>query len=271
MTQTQPNIIKARSYLAPNMLWFYQTVCEQLQEITGLTIQLETSPYDALDDTALQESQIDLAFICGLPMVRLNENLPGLLLPLVAPIADDPHGQGKAVYFADVIVQRESRFQNLNDLKEARFCYNDPGSNSGHHLLRYHMLQQGYPKPFFGSSIQSGSHQQSIQRIIAGEADCAAIDSLVLAQAVRDNPDIATQIRIIESVGPCPVPPLAISGYRAADYPILQAALTQPNPALQAAFQRAGLKGFAPCTPDDYAVILEMYKTAEAAGYQIIR
>jgi phosphonate transport system substrate-binding protein len=253
------------------MLVLYRAMCDQLERTTGIHIDLKQSTHDSLDDPALKAGEVDLAFICGLPLVRLSRTESNFLQPLVAPIVDDPRGEGKPMYFADVIVRRDSTFLTFADLAGSTFCYNDPGSNSGHHLLRHHMFKRGYAAPFFDHSVQSGGHVDSIQRVIEGVADCAAIDSTVLAQAIRDNPVLADQIRVIESTHPCPVPPLAFyereTGFRAQ----FQDALNKPDQLLTEAMRQAGIQAFAAVNSDDYAAIGEMFDAAESANYQIIQ
>lgn len=265
-----PQLI-AKSYLAPNMLNLYRAMCDRLEQAAGIQIDLAQSIYDPLDDPALKAGEVDLAFICGLPLVRLSRTPSNFLQTLIAPIMNDPRGEGKPVYFADVIVRHDSDFKTFGDLAGSTFCYNDPGSNSGHHLLRYHMLKQGYPATFFGRSLQSGGHTISIQRVIDGAADCAAIDSTVLAQALRDRPQLADQIRVIESAGPCPVPPLAFFERGTGLREKLQTALTQPDETLCDIMAAAGVIAFAPVNLNDYTIIGNMFDAAETADYQIIR
>jgi phosphonate transport system substrate-binding protein len=65
--------------------------------------------------------------------------------------------------------------------------------------------------------------------VISGEADCAAIDSTVLEKEVQDLPELATQLRVIESLR-SPMPPIVAARSLGADrIPQLQSALLQPD------------------------------------------
>src|SRR6476469_7540041 len=86
--------------------------------------------------------------------------------------------------------------------------YNNPGSNSGYNLFRHRLLKAGHHSNFFGKVIQSGSHQRSIRWVVEGLADCSAIDSTVLEQELRDSPELSNNLRVVESIGPCPMPPV---------------------------------------------------------------
>ncbi|MFL5698315.1 MAG: hypothetical protein ACJ797_14600, partial [Ktedonobacteraceae bacterium] len=46
--------------------------------------------------------------------------------------------------------------------------------------VRYSLYKQGHTPHFFGSTVETGSHQRSIEMVIQGKVEAAAIDSLVL-------------------------------------------------------------------------------------------
>jgi phosphonate transport system substrate-binding protein len=164
-----------------------------------------------------------------LPFDRYQQIEPNRFQILAAPVMQASRYQNLPIYFADVIVRAGSHFTNLPDLTSRVFCYNDLGSNSGYNLLRHYLLNSGQPNHFFDQAIQSGSHQQSIRMVISGEADCAAIDSTVLEKEVQDLPELATQLRVIESLR-SPMPPIVAARSLGADrIPQLQSALLQPD------------------------------------------
>jgi len=54
------------------------------------------------------------------------------------------------VYFSDVIVSANSNITSICQLAQKSFCYNDPGSNSGHHMVRHFCSSRDY-RCCFGS------------------------------------------------------------------------------------------------------------------------
>ena len=64
--------------------------------------------------------------------------------------------------------------------------------------------------PDFGNVIEAGSHETALQMILDREIDAAAIDSTVLETELINSPNIRSQIRIIETLGPSPIPPWII-------------------------------------------------------------
>ena len=267
----QSNLLKVVSYLSPNLFWFYKAISAYLARALNLGVEIEQSPFDPLEDPHLHQDQWDFAFICGLPFARLRAIAPNPLMAIVAPVMQADRYQNRPVYFADVIVAADRDRLTLNDLAGKTFCYNDRGSNSGYNLLRQRFMQGGYPPGFFGQTLPSGSHQQSMQWVAAGRADCATIDSVVLEQEFRDFPDLAKRLRVIESLGACPMPPIAVSQrLGTAMIEQLQTLLLQPDAELQAAMAQAHIRRFAPVQSEDYDSLATQYEAAIQAGYESI-
>jgi phosphonate transport system substrate-binding protein len=152
----------------------------------------------------LISSQVDVAFLCGLPYVRLAEQLE----PLAAPVLTGDRYGGRPVYFSDVIVRRESRFQTFADLRGASWSFNDPDSHSGYLATLTRVLDLGETEAFFGRVTDAGWHQVSIELVASGRVDASAVDSHVLAVELRDRPELANRLRVIESLGPSPIQPV---------------------------------------------------------------
>lgn len=264
------NKLKLVSYLAPNMFWFYEAVGAYLSRVLGVETDIVQSEYDPLEDPVMLQ-QLDIAFICGLPFVQINQNRANQLQPLVAPVMQASRYQNRPVYFSDIIVSAESDFKTFDDLKGKTFCYNDPGSNSGYNMVRQKLMQGGYSSNFFGQVIQSGSHQRSIEWVADRIADCAAIDSTVLEQELRDAPELAMHIRVIESIGACPIPPVVASRRLKPEViELIQSALCQPDAELQSAMERSHIRRYVAVQPEDYDAIATIYDTAIKAGYEVI-
>src|SRR5262249_7167923 len=158
------NELRALTYLAPNMFWFYEAISGALGRALDRPFHLEASAFDPLEDPALAADKVDLAFMCGLPFTLRNkrsQGQPGQFAILGAPVPQLERYQERAVYFADVIVSADSQVREFADLAGKRLCYNNPGSNSGYNLLRGWMTDKGKTDGFFGEVVASGSHQKS--------------------------------------------------------------------------------------------------------------
>lgn len=257
--------LRAVSYLAPNWFEFYEAVVNHLGQALQIETHLLQSDRDPLEDPLLLQDQIDLMFICGLPFIRQHQRVPRQLQAIVAPVMQLPRYQKQPIYFSDVIVNASSNLKTFADLAGKAACYNDPGSNSGYYLLRYRLLEQD--NPFFGKVLQSGSHQHSIRWVVKGLADCAAIDSTVLERELQHFPELSNQLRIVESIGPCPAPPIAIAQHLdPAVIHQIQSALLHPHPALETKMKRMGICHYAKVTSQDYDKLADIYNAVTKAN-----
>jgi phosphonate transport system substrate-binding protein len=150
----------------------------------------------------------DFAFLCGLPYVRLRREARPPVSLVAAPVLEGARYEGRPIYFSDVIVPADSPVTAFEDLRGRSWACNGFDSHSGALVVLYHLLQMGEDGSFFGRVDVSGSHQQSIRRVAAGQVDGSAIDSQVLAVELRNNPELADRIRLIASLGPSTNMPL---------------------------------------------------------------
>ena len=63
-------------------------------------------------------------------------------------------------------------------------------------------MRRGATADYFGAVIAAGFHQELIRLVDAGAVDASAIDSQVLAIALRDDPTLAARLRVIATFGP---------------------------------------------------------------------
>lgn len=162
-------------------------------------------------EVMLHSGEVDVCWICGLPYVRKVDEL-GLGIELVAaPVMRGARYGGKPIYFSDVIVRADSRFQTFADLRGCRWAFNEPGSQSGYAIVQYHLAMLGERERYFGEVIESGGHLQSLELILAGEIDASAIDSIVLELELARDPSLAGKLRAVEVMGPSPIPPWVIN------------------------------------------------------------
>jgi ABC-type phosphate/phosphonate transport system substrate-binding protein len=190
------------NFLAPNMTSVYADVAARVGRALGVPAQL----IDGSGWEQLRDGSVDVAFVCGLPYVRLVGERPGMLRPLAAPVLDEARCQDGPVYFSDVIVHRDSPFRSFGDLRGRSWAYNDPDSFSGCLVVRHHLAQMGETESFFGRLTFSGFHQESIRQVRAGEVDGSAVDSQVLGVERLRNPELTGEIRVIAILGPSTIP-----------------------------------------------------------------
>jgi len=158
----------------------------------------------------IMAGHIQIGWICGYPYVQMMAEPDPALELLALPVMAGERYQNRPIYFSDVVVRRDSHFANFADLRGATWAYNEVGSQSGYHITRYKLAKLGVNGDFFGKVIASGGHLRSLQLILDGDVDASAIDSTVLEMALREDPSLANHIRIIDVLGPSPIPPWVI-------------------------------------------------------------
>jgi phosphonate transport system substrate-binding protein len=257
--------LRFASFLGDNALDFYRRVVGYLAETTGLPAELQAVSGE--QDALFAEGALDGAFCCGLPYVWQSRAVVPRVRLLAAPVMPGERYAGRPVYFSDIIVHADSPFRRLEDLRGARFAYNQTASFSGYVHPCYHLLTLGEGLTFFGAAQVSGSHAASMEWVERGQADCAAIDSVVLEMELRQHAQRARSFRVVESIGPAPMPPVIAAATLPMDLTKrLTAALLQMHTtaAGQSILREAGVQGFAPVHDRDYDPIRHILRALAA-------
>ncbi len=196
---------------APNMDFLCRDLAGYISEKMSILVDAQIDLPWQERERLLDDGQIDLCWICGLPYVRKADRTPSRIELLAAPVMQGKRYQNRPIYYSDVVVHCNSPFETLADLRGASWAYNEPGSQSGYNVVLNELAVRGLTSGYFGRVIESGAHQTSLQMILKGEIDSSAIDSTVLELELLNDPSIQSHIRIIDTFGPSPIPPWVIS------------------------------------------------------------
>jgi ABC-type phosphate/phosphonate transport system substrate-binding protein len=140
-------------------------------------------------------------FMCGWPFAQ-----EGGVRPIVAaPVPAAAWSAGRPVYRAEFVVAAESAFQRLEDVLGRRFAFNARHSHSGWNLPWAHLAGIGAP-PFASLVGPFVTHQASIAAVVAGEAEVACIDSLVLDLLRLHDPGLVSAVRVVGATAESPIP-----------------------------------------------------------------
>ena len=105
----------------------------------------------------------------------------------------------------------DSDFRSLSDLRQKRFAFTDPDSNTGCLVPTYMLAERKEtPESFFASTFYSNSHDNSIMAVAEGKADGAAVDSLIWEFINAINPSMTRRTRILEKSRPYGMPPVVV-------------------------------------------------------------
>lgn len=250
------------TYLSPGLpVEIFEAVAARVGFRLGLPASLAVEPRLSGpapgDEDPFSRDEADVGFMCAPPFIWLADLVrsPVELLG-VAPVFDDPRTGGEPVYFSDMIVHRQSPFGGFGELLGKRWAYNDDCSLSGYYSLLQRfaeVAEEGDPPPRLD---RSGSHLHSIELVATGRTEAAVIDSNVLALRLAAEPGLRSRLRVVESLGPYPVQPIAVRS--ALDHRLKagarEALLSWPRSAAgRRELSALGLRGFAPVDDAHYA------------------
>lgn len=258
------------TFLAPNILPVYEAVAEAVARRLGV----ETELFVETDYAACAADENEVCFVCSLPYVHMERDGISPAVPVAAPVLIGERYGGKPVYFSDVIVHADSPFRSFLDLRGHSWAYNEPLSQSGYGITRYHLLELGETHGFFSEVIEAGFHETSMRLVANGEVAGSAIDSQVLAVATRDDPVLARSLRIVDALGPSTVQPVAVSKrVPERQRRDIQEVLTamHEDPLMREHLARGMVERFVPADASSYDDVRRMLEACEAAGFMELR
>lgn len=156
-------------------------------------------------DELLGKGEIDLAFICSGPYVAGKEKFGFESLAV-------PEVHGSHFYRSYLIVNKDSPYYHLEELKGRTFAFTDPDSNTGKLVPTYWLAEMNErPETFFSRIVYTYSHDNSIMAVARNLVDGATVDSLIWEFYQEKNPVFTSKTRIIKKSEPYGNPPLVAS------------------------------------------------------------
>ncbi|HBU69663.1 MAG TPA: phosphate/phosphite/phosphonate ABC transporter substrate-binding protein [Elusimicrobia bacterium] len=184
---------------------FYRDFVDFVGKMAGRPIKyIDAGTYEELN-SKLKHRKVDLAFVCAGPYVEGHSDFG---LELLAA----PQVKGKSVYYAYIIVPKNSHARSLRALRGKKFAFTDPSSNTGKIVPEYMLRQmKETPESFFGKVIYTYGHDKSIEAVADGLVDGASVDSLIWEYMDKKSKgEISAKTRIVEKSQPYGIPPLVV-------------------------------------------------------------
>lgn len=269
------NIAMTAAFVSEKGIGVYEEIGDYIEKKTGLKVEFVSGLSYATINAMIESGAAQMAFVCGYPYILSHdgkENPPTKLL--AAPVNAMPQYKGEPKYYSYIIVRKDSPITKFEDLKGKTWVYNDDISNSGYNMPRAKLVSMGETKGFFGKIVKSGAHEESIRMVGAGEADASAVDSLVLDYALAEKEPYASEVKIIETLGPAGVPPVVYSSKldEKKAQKIKQALLgMKGDPEGKAILDKAHLLEFVHVEENNYDDIRAMANSAKEAGFMEIK
>lgn len=183
-------------------------------------------------------------------------------------------GDKVPVYYSRFVTRADDeRFTDVASMRaKARFVTNERMSWSGFTLPREYLRKQHNAciNSFFASMTFSGSHEASLDAVVAGDADVAVVDSVVydMWRAQHADDGVAARVHAVDTpVGPTTMPP-ALASSRLSPYIRRELSMTmlragvskEPEDAEGAAIlAKYGFERFSQVTPRSYLPFARVY------------
>src|SRR5512136_2017151 len=143
-------LIKVTSIQSENADFICQRITRYLSARLGMDAEFVNQIPWQERERLLDAGEIQLGWMCGLPYVRKADRTGAGIELVAAPVMRHPRYAGRPIYFSDVIVRRDSRYAAFADLRGAAWAYNEPNSQSGYNITRYHLARLGETRGYFG-------------------------------------------------------------------------------------------------------------------------
>jgi len=261
--------LRFATFLAPKLMPTYQAIADAVGRHLDMSTQLvvEDSYERCLED------EHEVCFVCSLPYIMFDREDKAPAMPVAAPVLRGERYQNTPIYFSDVIVRRDSPISSFIDLRNHSWAYNEPWSQSGYGVTRYHLLTLGETNGFFGDIVASGFHEESIRMVARGLVDGSAIDSHVLELELLENPELDRLLKVVDVLGPSTVQPIAVSK-RLSDslHTAIRDVLVglHEDPEVQPLLELGLVDHFVAVGPSSYDDIRAMVDACETAGFMTL-
>jgi ABC-type phosphate/phosphonate transport system substrate-binding protein len=263
-TRTPGGIVTLRllTYLAPSLPeGLFDALAHHVADHLGVEVELRcdrtrSGPRPG-EPEPFSDGEADVAFLCATSYVWLTERTPRPIeLVGAAWVPTDPRAGGAPIYFGDLLTPVGGP-ASLHELPGRQVAYNDDVSLSGYHSLRLALAEAGID-PAQVRFVRSGSHLRSLERLVDGAVDAAAIDSNVWRRRSSEEPALASALVSIATLGPHPVQPAVVRADLGAPMrEALRAALLDAHrvPHVAAALELAGFTRFLGVDHDTYEAL----------------
>ncbi|MFQ5808766.1 MAG: phosphate/phosphite/phosphonate ABC transporter substrate-binding protein [Armatimonadota bacterium] len=185
-------------------LTLYRGLVDYLGDALGREpAMLQRRSYAEINDL-VRHGWCDVAFVCTYAFVRGEREfgMEALVVPVVG---------GETTYHSFIIVPSSSEARSLLDLKGKRFASSDLLSNSGWLFPVTWLDSNGQdPKRFFSKHLITGSHDVSVEAVMTGYADGAAVDSVVYEHMAAADESVKANTKVIMKSPRFGMPPVVV-------------------------------------------------------------
>jgi ABC-type phosphate/phosphonate transport system substrate-binding protein len=161
----------------------------------------------ALLDALWSRGDLGAVAMCGYPLATWEGG--SRPVPVASPAPDPEPFSGRAVYWTDIVVRADSRFERDDDLAGASFGWTVEDSQSGYQAARRHFARRALARGgrFFGALRGPlVTPRAVVDSILAGSIDAGPLDGYWHALLRRHEPAVAKRLRVIARTAETPIP-----------------------------------------------------------------
>jgi ABC-type phosphate/phosphonate transport system substrate-binding protein len=166
-----------------------------------------------LQEEGVNPNRAAFTQICGYPLQTIDR---GRFTLLGTPCYDVPGCDGPA-HRAFIVVAAASTIERVEDLRGGNFAINSMYSNTGMNLPRHLIAPFAEGKAFFKRAFVTGSHRASMEAVVSGRADAAAIDCVTFGLHGEYQPSAIRGLRILAHTAASPSIPFVTARLTARD------------------------------------------------------
>jgi ABC-type phosphate/phosphonate transport system substrate-binding protein len=187
----------------------FDALALHLAQATGLLVRVVPSRSWAEGPHRIEASEADLGAM-GATLFAASQDDAARAAEtslLVAPVGSSPRHRGEPQSYTDLVVHRDAALKSLTDLEGGTLA------TAGLDVLGAHWLRSrlGSRDDFFGSRVTTDDDHSALELVAGWGVDAAMVDSIGLDRLLRRRPDLTRQLRVLESFGPLPTHPFAVS------------------------------------------------------------
>lgn len=240
-----------------------QPLLDRLQAALGMPVEVYTPPSYGAVVEALSSGAVQLARLGPASYVAARRADPQLTAFASYANRNNAFQAAGPFYHSLLIVRADSGIADSGALRGKRLALVDPESTSGSLIpKRIFAKQIGTSlESYFAQVGYSGSHTQSVDRLLAGQVDAAFVGSQNLAAAVSADPEKVSRIRVIWRSGPIPTDPFVFRGQLCDGLKDkIRATFLDHGGARNAAvLDKLNVTRFVPVSDQDYRIVHEIY------------
>ncbi|ETW11055.1 phosphonate-binding periplasmic protein [Roseivivax marinus] len=236
---------------------------EHLEEVTGKDVQFFAVQSNSAEVEAMRSGRLHIAGFSTGP-TPFAVNLAGAV-PFAIMGADD----GRFGYTLQVYTQADSDIQEMPDLAGKRIAHTSPTSNSGNQAPRALFPDLGVVPDEDYEVNYSGSHDQSMLGVVAGDYDAAPVASEVVERMAERGLYDPEEVRIVWESEPFPTTSYAYAHDLAPELKesIEEAFFSFDFEGTALGEEFAGVSKFVPITYEDQWAVIRQIQSANGVEY----